>query len=275
MVIGMLNKQNLHVHTVFCDGKDTPEEMVKEAIKRGFDSLGFSIHSPRTGSIVTFGADHIEEYKKEILRLKAEYKDTLKIFLGIEEDYYSDNSDPAGFEYSLIAVHSLKFGDTVYGFDTTLEKTKAYIDEHLGGDGMAFAKLYYKTLAVSADKYKYDVIAHIDLVSKNNEKGHFFDTTSKEYLDSAFEAIDALVGKVPLFEVNTGAVARGYRSTHYPEMPLLKRLRELGFGATISTDCHNKDLLDFEYERATEYLKEAGFKSKFILTDNGFTEVGL
>lgn len=271
----MLNKQNLHVHTVFCDGKDSAEEMVNEAIARGFDSLGFSIHSPRTGSIVEFGTEHMEKYKAEIRRLKTEYSDRLKIFLGIEEDFYSDNSDPAGFEYSLIAVHSLKFDGKAYSFDTTLEKTKAYIDEHFYGNGMEFAKLYYKTLAVSADKYKYDVIAHIDLVNKNNEKGHFFDTTSKEYLNYAFDAIDALHGKVPFFEVNTGAVARGYRSTHYPEMPLLKRLRELGFGATISTDCHDKTYLDFEYERATEYLKEAGFKSKFILTDNGFAEVGL
>ena len=271
----MLNKQNLHVHTVFCDGKNTAEEMVNEAIARGFDSLGFSIHSPRAESIIQFGADHMGNYKKEILRLKAEYRDRLKIFLGIEEDYYSDNSDPAGFEYSLIAVHALKFGDKVYGFDTSLEKTTAYVNEHFGGNGMAFAKLYYQTLAKAADSFKYDVIAHIDLVTKNNEKGKFFDETSKEYFSYAFEAIDALRGKIPFFEVNTGAVARGYRSTHYPDMTILKRLRELGFGATISTDCHNKDLLDFEFEKATEYLREAGFKSKFILTDNGFAEVGL
>ncbi|MBR5144921.1 MAG: histidinol-phosphatase HisJ family protein [Clostridia bacterium] len=271
----MLNKQNLHVHTVFCDGKNTAEEMVKEAIARGFDSLGFSIHSPRTASLVEFGPERMEAYKTEIKRLKAEYSGKFNIYLGIEEDYYSDNSDPSGFEYSLIAVHALKFGDKIFGFDTSLEKTTAYVNEHFGSDGMAFAKLYYQTLAKVADSYKYDVIAHIDLVTKNNEKGRFFDETSKEYFGYAFEAIDALRGKIPFFEVNTGAVARGYRSTHYPSMPILKRLRELGFGATISTDCHDKNYLDFEYERATEYLKEAGFKSKFILTDNGFLEVGL
>lgn len=41
----MYQKQNLHTHTCFCDGKDTPEEMIQEALKRGFDSLGFSMHS--------------------------------------------------------------------------------------------------------------------------------------------------------------------------------------------------------------------------------------
>ena len=38
-------KQNLHVHTVYADGKDTPEELVLEAIRQGFTSIGFSEHS--------------------------------------------------------------------------------------------------------------------------------------------------------------------------------------------------------------------------------------
>ena len=38
-------KQNLHIHTTYADGKDTPEEMVCEAIARGGDSIGFSEHS--------------------------------------------------------------------------------------------------------------------------------------------------------------------------------------------------------------------------------------
>ena len=155
------------------------------------------------------------------------------------------------------------------------ESTVKYINDNFDGDGMAFAKCYYETLAMSCDTDKFDVIAHIDLVTKNNEKGRFFDTNTKEYLGYAFDAIDALKGKISLFEVNTGAVARGYRTTHYPQMELLKRLRECGFGATLSTDCHNKAYLDFEFDKAAEYLREAGFKSKFVLTENGFEEVGL
>ena len=37
-------KQNLHTHSLYCDGKDTIEEMVQEAISRNFDVLGFSGH---------------------------------------------------------------------------------------------------------------------------------------------------------------------------------------------------------------------------------------
>ena len=33
--------QNLHTHTVHCDGIDTVENMCESAIRLGFDSLGY------------------------------------------------------------------------------------------------------------------------------------------------------------------------------------------------------------------------------------------
>ena len=36
---------NFHTHTTFCDGKDTPEQMVLAAIQKGFSALGFSGHA--------------------------------------------------------------------------------------------------------------------------------------------------------------------------------------------------------------------------------------
>ena len=37
-------KTNFHTHTKWCDGKNTPEEMIASAIEKGFDRLGFSSH---------------------------------------------------------------------------------------------------------------------------------------------------------------------------------------------------------------------------------------
>ena len=36
---------DFHMHTVFCDGKNTPEEILEKAIELGFDSIGFSSHA--------------------------------------------------------------------------------------------------------------------------------------------------------------------------------------------------------------------------------------
>lgn len=35
---------NFHTHSTFCDGKNTPEEIVLAALEKGFVSIGFSSH---------------------------------------------------------------------------------------------------------------------------------------------------------------------------------------------------------------------------------------
>ena len=54
----MIEKQNLHTHSSYCDGKDTPEELVLYAINSGFSSIGFSGHiSPKDYTIFGYTED--------------------------------------------------------------------------------------------------------------------------------------------------------------------------------------------------------------------------
>ena len=138
-----------------------------------------------------------------------------------------------------------------------------------------FSKKYFETIARLPEKNNFDIIGHFDLITKNNEKGGFIDVASKEYLDLGKEAIHALKGEIPLFEVNTGAIARGYRTSPYPQTEFLREFLSCGFGAVISSDCHDKNYIDCYYREAEELLSFVGFKSKWILTDSGFTEVGI
>ncbi len=269
----MTYKQNLHTHTTFCDGKNTPEEMVQEAIRRGFDSLGFSMHSyvPYSG---IGSIEAIERYKTEILRLKSAYQDRLKIFLGIEYDILSTHSCD-GFAYTIASTHCKEHRGEWFDFDGSLEHTRYVIDTLFDGDSMAFAKCYYEAVASIPQYGDFDIIGHFDLMTKNNEKMGYLDTTSREYLHCAFETIHALKGKIPLFEVNTGGVGRGYRSTPYPQMEILKEFRNCGFGAVISSDCHNKDFLDCNFADAEQMLESAGFTHIFVLTEEGFKPVSI
>ena len=68
----MTHKQNLHVHTTYADGKDTPEEIILAAIEKGFDSIGFSEHSymPFSTYLHQMTVADTEIYKKEIAALK-------------------------------------------------------------------------------------------------------------------------------------------------------------------------------------------------------------
>ena len=82
--------QNLHTHTRYCDGADTPREIVEQAIEKGFESIGFSGHSyMHYSQFFLKHGDKTWEYKKEVSTLKEEYKESIKIYLGLEVDMYS------------------------------------------------------------------------------------------------------------------------------------------------------------------------------------------
>lgn len=272
----MSEKQNLHIHSTYADGKDKPEDMVKEAIIRGFDSIGFSEHSYMSFSTYPYQmtVEDAENYKAEIHDLKSRYKGVIDIFCGMELEMYS-LVPTNGFDYLIGSVHYLDFGGNILGFDRGLEETLEYVKNNFGGDGMSFAKKYFETVARLPERKNIDIIGHFDLITKNNEKGNFIDVSSAEYLKWGFEAIHALKGKIPFFEVNTGAISRGYRTLPYPQMEFLKEFRQMGFGVVITSDCHDKNYIDCYYKEAEELIKTAGFKTKWILTDNGFKEAKL
>ena len=269
----MMHKQNLHTHSTFCDGADSPEEMILAAIDKGFDSLGFSGHSYMSFSpMFREKGDRTEEYKKEVTRLREKYKQQIKIYLGLEVEMYSE-PDMSGYDYLIGSVHYFKFGDECVAFDVSADGVVKVIENYFNGDGIKFALAYYETLAKLPEYGNFDIIGHFDLVTKHIESRDLFDRNAKEYLDAAFETARALRGKIPFFEVNTGAIGRAYRTTPYPAIPILKELKRLGFGAVITSDCHRKEALDCYYEESRELLCECGFTERYILTDNGFKAV--
>lgn len=270
-----MHLQNLHTHSVFYDGVDTPEEILLAAKEKGFSSIGFSEHSYMDFSsyFLQFN-DRTEEYKKEILRLKEKYKGDIGVYLGLEVDMFS-KTNLSGFDYLIGSVHCLETEDGIVEFDRSAEVVEGIINKYFGGDGMEYAKAYFKTVAKLPSCGNFDILGHFDLITKHSDNHDFFDVTSEEYISAAIEAIKALAGKIPFFELNTGAVARGYRKSPYPAEIFIKEFKKMGFGAVITSDCHNCKMLDFEFSRAEEILKKCGFSEKYILTDDGFKAVSI
>ncbi|MBO5733721.1 MAG: histidinol-phosphatase [Clostridia bacterium] len=266
---------NLHTHTVYCDGKNTPEEMVLTAIRKGFSSLGFSGHAytPHDDSYC-MTPDNTLKYIDEINLLKEKYKDKIEIYLGCECDLYS-LIDRSKYDYTIGSVHYVKTPDgNLHPIDHTEDIMIDVVNKYFNSDFYSYIKSYYEA-ASQISKLKPDIVGHFDLVVKFNEGNKYFDQTSKKYLYLAFDAMDAVIPHCDLFEVNTGAISRGYKSTPYPDALLLKRLLEKGADITLTSDCHNADFLDCHFQEAQQLLKEIGFKSAYILQGGKFVEQSL
>jgi len=240
-----MRKGNLHTHTVFCDGKDTPEELVLEALRLGCDYIGFSGHS-RTGipedEPFCMSVEGTESYKAEICRLKRKYEGKIDILMGIEQDYYSVDS-PVDYEFVIGSVHYI-FKDGVYlPVDVSKESQLSAVNEHYGGDVYSFIEDYYTLVGDVYRKTGCDIIGHFDLVTKFNEDGSLFDTSHPRYVRAADRALNKLLREDVAFEINYGAVGRGYRKTPYPEERILNQIEAAGKKTIRTSDCHNKDWL--------------------------------
>ncbi len=262
--------QNLHTHGTFADGKDEYEATVLRALQLGFRSVGFSEHiympySPEH----SMSLSDTKKYKSEIKRLKDKYAADIDVFCGIEFDMYSPEKIDE-YDYVIGAVHYLKFGDKYIGFDRSVDAVKEVIDQHFAGDGIAFAKECYKQIALLPKYAKCDIIAHFDIMTKNCEKANLFDTDSKEYKDAALQALHAVGEGCNVFEVNTGAIARGYRTTPYPAPFLMKEIKDMGGFVIIGSDCHDNRYLDCSFDLAVDYIRSFGFKEIVNLTKDGF-----
>lgn len=264
--------QNLHTHTTYCDGNNTCREIVEEAIKKGFKSIGFSGHG-HTSFDLSFcmNKENTEKYNREIDNLKTLYKGRIDIFKGIEYDLCSDD-DPAKYDYVIGSVHYMKIGDTYYSIDMSRETTEDIIKNHFGGEWLKYTKAYFEDVCRLTSLPTCHIIGHFDCVSKFSEHMEYFDTNNEIYLKQGYEAIEVLAEKYKVFEVNTGAISRGYKSAPYPSVPFLKKMKQLGMLPVITSDCHSKEDLDYKFTEMSELLKSIGYKEILYFNGAGFNE---
>ena len=250
---------DFHMHTVFCDGKNTPEEMVLKGIELGLSVMGFSVHSPLwRGCTWSIPHEKIQAYIAEIHRLKEKYADKIRIYCGIEMDYMTE-LDTSEFDYVIGSVHHIPCEDgTNIAVDSSAEVSLTGINRYLGGDIYTYAEEYFRMVGEIVEKTNADLIGHFDLLTKFCDRGLAFDAENPRYVAAWKAAADKLLKTGVPFEINTGAISRGYRKTPYPALDIMRYLAENGGTAVITSDSHTTDGLGCAFELAYNLAKEAG-----------------
>ena len=238
---------DLHTHTTFCDGKNTPAEMVAAALERGMEAVGICVHTHTpVDEEYCASPEDIRAFLAEMDRLKDKYRGSIRVLAGAEQDLYSD-TDVRPFDYVIASAHYVKVGDEYFPVDES-EAVFRKLLQKLDGDWLRLAQLYFDAVAESVRRSHPDIIGHLDLVTKFNENGRFFDETDPRYLAAAYDLIDRLLPCNVPFEVNTGAISRGYRTAPYPAKPLRDYILSRGGRLILSSDAHRKQDLMFGFE---------------------------
>ena len=260
----MALRANYHTHTTFCDGSDTAEDVVKSAISKGFLHLGFSGHMDPDIHM------DFDAYLAEIGRLREKYADRIEILCGVELDNLYDPHYADGAEYVIGSTHFLDVQSEIpMSVDNNEEIMRRLAEEFFGGDYYKLSKSYYDLVSRVYDRLHCTFVGHFDLVTRFNDSMHFLDEEDPRYRMPALEAMEYLVKEGVPFEINCGAVNRNRKKELYPNMFLLKNLREFGGEILINSDAHQKELLDGGFDIAVERALACGFTHVNILTRRG------
>ncbi len=177
-------KISYHNHTNYSDGIDTPEAMASEAFCTGYTHFVISDHIYSADyPDWTVNPDKYESYARHITQIKQQYEGKMKLFVGIEADWYK-NQGTAFTEYERLqpmidftvgSIHVLNPGGKRYLIDGSVD---FYLECLQDAKRRKYRKNAYgllRTYLQMANGLKPNLLGHIDIMRKNNPNNRFFD----------------------------------------------------------------------------------------------------
>ncbi len=278
---------NLHTHTRFSDGSSDPEVYIKEAVRQGFHTLGFSDHSPVPfENNFAIRQDELEDYIRVILKLKNDYSrkigvPEIDILLALEIDFIPGVTLPIdhyreiySFDYFIGSVHLVKHEDSgrlwfIDGPDVTIYDKG--LKEIFSGDPRKAVTSYYRQVQEMILTQKPDIVGHLDKIKMYN-RGRYFSEQESWYVKLVEDTLDIVAEVGCVLEVNTRGIYKKRSETLFPGPEILKKVLLRNIPVTITSDAHKPHELSLYFEETRNILVGLGFKSNWLKTADGWKE---
>jgi histidinol-phosphatase (PHP family) len=275
---------NLHTHTNYSDGSSDPEDYVREAISQGFDSLGFSDHSPVPfPNTFAIPEEKLGEYVNTVQHLKERYSSP-RVLLALEADYipgitrqFDSYRKKYPLDYLIGSVHLVKNETSGKLWFIDGPDIKVYdngLNEVFGGDAGKAVTAYYRQLQEMIVTQKPDIIGHLDKIKMYN-RDRFFSENDAWYVTLLEETLDLAAEAGCVIEVNTRGIYKKRSDTLFPGPKVLKKIRLRNIPVTITSDAHKPHELSLGFEEARKTLRDLGFRSTWLKVATGWKEVEL
>jgi len=251
-----MRKIDYHMHTWFsADSEANPREHILKAIEEGLEEICFSDHRDFHYPYCPFELD-VENYFHEIKLLKEEYKDQIKIKIGVEIgldlDYIDEINefiDSYDFDYvigSIHVIHQTEFYDPA---DFFKGKTKEE----------AHREFFMNTLECVKTFDCFNCLGHLDYIARY---GPYKDKSVHDelYKDIIDEIFNVLIEKNKGIEVNTSGY-KDLKTCGFPNFELVQRYYDLGGRIiTVGTDSHTSDRVGEHVDDVIKEYQRIGFE---------------
>lgn len=225
-------KTNFHTHTFRCNhAVGDFDDIIQEAIAKGIDVLGFSEHGPlpfdnKLNNRLT--VDNLTEYLETGRQKVEQYKDQIKILIGLEVEYFADHHS---FYKSLkndSRIDYLVYGPHFINKDGRLLYTRDNVHSHHD------LKVYIDNCMVALSTGLFSFIAHPDIALARFELDEVSNKLSDKLISFCIEK------DIPI-ELN----AHGLRHGHgYPRPRFWEQAGKTDVKVLINSDCHDYRQLD-------------------------------
>jgi DNA polymerase (family 10) len=227
---------DLHMHSIWSDGRDTIETMVRAGVELGYEYIAITDHSERAWSSKKLATADVAAQRAEIEALRRQYSH-IRILHGIEVDLMKDRT--LDFEDHVLA-----------GFDIVL----ASLHDHGGQDGSELTARY---LAAIHSPYV-DVITHPLGRTPGGSEGYALD------LDRIFAAAA---------ETGTAMEVDGAPGHLDMDGAIARRAAAAGVTLTVDSDCHRSELLRRQMRFAVGTARRGWVEPRHVLNTRPVDEV--
>ena len=245
-----------HMHSHYCPHgtKDSFQMYIEIALDVGLDEITFTEHMPLPGIFMdekllkecSPNEEEILLYLKEATKIKEEYKDKIKINVGLEVDYVEGYEEKIKkmldnygeyLDEGILSVHFLRLDDVYHCLDMSVDEF-GIIAKILGGVEKVYDK-YFETLikSINADlgSYKPKRIGHPTLVRIFNEK-YPMDYKNEALIDKVIKTIKENGYEI---DFNTAGLRKQYCKETYPSGVFLDKAIKNNIKMVKGSDAHS------------------------------------
>ncbi len=252
---------DLHNHTLYSHGLDTPKVMWESAKAKGIELFGFTEHSPRPQNY-TYTNEYREkltkyfpQYVKEVQELKIAHPD--QVLLGIEMDWMEKEQDfiktalaAYDFDYNIGSVHFLEnwgYDDNPNGWQSvrTTERFEHYSN-------------YFKTVAEMAKSGLFNIVGHLDLIKIYSIETFNEWVKDKNSQNLIAEALDEVKKADMAMEISSAGLRKLCKEI-YPGPIIMGLAKDLNVPISFGSDAHNKNDVAADFDKLEQYAKSYGY----------------
>lgn len=274
---------NYHSHTRYCDGSDTPELYIKEAIKKNLPAYGYSSHAPISFKTDWCVADsNFNNYLNELRGIKLKYESKIQTYIGLEIDYIPGLAGrnkhilkDAELDYFIGSIH---FVDTLsngeaWNIDTTKELFEKGLKEIFSNNFQKASGRFYELTCQMIEEEKPHIVGHLDKIKMYNNSNIYFAGTEKWYKNQVEHVLEAIKQSDTIVEINTRGYYRYGQLDLYPSNWIIEKMIEKDIPIMLNSDSHRPGEIISGFEYAATELLKLGLKVLWVLLDNKWQSV--